>query len=99
MPPHRPRKRFGQHFLHDPNMIARIVRAIHPRPGDRLVEMELLYLAAMQAKRTPAWQGYYQRCIARGLAPVQALNVLARKLARVAFSLMRNQSEYIPRIH
>lgn len=59
----------------------------------------LLYLAAMQAKRTPAWQGYYQRCIARGLAPVQALNVLARKLTRVAFSLMQNQSEYIPKVH
>jgi 16S rRNA (adenine1518-N6/adenine1519-N6)-dimethyltransferase len=35
----RPRKRFGQHFLHDPNVIARIVRAIDPRPGQRLVEI------------------------------------------------------------
>lgn len=58
----------------------------------------LLYLAAMQAKRTAAWQGYYQRLTARGLAPIQALNALARKLARVAFSLMRNQSDYVPRI-
>ena len=58
----------------------------------------LLYLAAMQAKRQPAWQGYYQRLIARGLAPIQALNALARKLARVAFSLMKNESHYVPRI-
>ncbi|MFZ8886380.1 MAG: ribosomal RNA small subunit methyltransferase A, partial [Steroidobacteraceae bacterium] len=36
---HRPRKRFGQHFLHDANVIARIVAAIDPRPGDRLVEI------------------------------------------------------------
>lgn len=36
---HRPRKRFGQHFLHDPNVIARIVAAIDPRPGERLVEI------------------------------------------------------------
>mgnify|MGYP001813316574 FL=1 len=36
---HRPRKRFGQHFLHDPGVIARIVAAIAPRPGDRLVEI------------------------------------------------------------
>ncbi|MDX1572122.1 MAG: 16S rRNA (adenine(1518)-N(6)/adenine(1519)-N(6))-dimethyltransferase RsmA [Xanthomonadales bacterium] len=36
---HRPRKRFGQHFLHDPGVIARIVAAIDPRPGDRLVEI------------------------------------------------------------
>ncbi len=36
---HQPRKRFGQHFLHDPGVIARIVRAINPTPGDRLVEI------------------------------------------------------------
>jgi 16S rRNA (adenine1518-N6/adenine1519-N6)-dimethyltransferase len=35
----RPRKRFGQHFLHDPHVIERIVRAIDPRPGQRLVEI------------------------------------------------------------
>jgi len=37
--PHRPRKRFGQHFLHDPGVVERIVRAIAPRPGERLVEI------------------------------------------------------------
>jgi 16S rRNA (adenine1518-N6/adenine1519-N6)-dimethyltransferase len=36
---HRPRKRFGQNFLHDPRVIARIVAAIAPRPGDHLVEV------------------------------------------------------------
>jgi len=36
---HRPRKRFGQNFLHDPAIIDRIVAAIQPRPGDRLVEI------------------------------------------------------------
>jgi 16S rRNA (adenine1518-N6/adenine1519-N6)-dimethyltransferase len=35
----RARKRFGQHFLHDPGVLARIVAAIDPRPGDRLVEI------------------------------------------------------------
>ena len=35
----RPKKRYGQHFLHDPGTIDRIVRAIAPRPGDRLVEI------------------------------------------------------------
>ena len=38
-PGHRARKRFGQHFLHEPGVIARIVRAIAPRPGDALVEI------------------------------------------------------------
>ncbi len=37
--PHRARKRFGQHFLHDPRVIARIVAAIAPEPGERLVEI------------------------------------------------------------
>jgi 16S rRNA (adenine1518-N6/adenine1519-N6)-dimethyltransferase len=36
---HRPRKRFGQNFLHDPTVIERIVRAIDPVPGERLVEI------------------------------------------------------------
>ena len=36
---HRPRKRFGQHFLHDPHVIAKIVAAIAPRPGETVVEI------------------------------------------------------------
>ncbi len=36
---HRPRKRFGQHFLHDPRVLARIVEAIAPRPEDTIVEI------------------------------------------------------------
>ncbi len=35
----RARKRFGQHFLHDPGVIARIVEAIAPCRDDRLVEI------------------------------------------------------------
>ncbi len=34
-----PRKRFGQNFLHDPGVIARILAAIAPRTGDHLVEI------------------------------------------------------------
>ncbi len=33
------RRRFGQHFLHDPAIIERIVAAIDPRPGEALVEI------------------------------------------------------------
>jgi 16S rRNA (adenine1518-N6/adenine1519-N6)-dimethyltransferase len=36
---HRPRKRFGQHFLVDEGVIARIVAAIAPRAGEALVEI------------------------------------------------------------
>ncbi|GAB2791231.1 16S rRNA (adenine(1518)-N(6)/adenine(1519)-N(6)) -dimethyltransferase RsmA [Halomonas shantousis] len=38
-PAHRARKRFGQNFLRDAGIISRIVRAIRPRPGERLVEI------------------------------------------------------------
>jgi len=36
---HVARKRFGQHFLTDPAIIDAIVRAIHPRPGEPMVEI------------------------------------------------------------
>lgn len=36
---HIPRKRFGQNFLVDRSVIARIVEAIDPDPADRLVEI------------------------------------------------------------
>jgi len=36
---HRARKRFGQNFLVDGNVIDRIVASIAPRPGERIVEI------------------------------------------------------------
>ncbi len=36
---HTPRKRFGQNFLHDQNVIGKIVAAINPHPGEHLVEI------------------------------------------------------------
>ena len=36
---HRPRKRFGQHFLHDPGVLARLVEAINPSKTDFMVEI------------------------------------------------------------
>ena len=36
---HRPRKRFGQHFLHDPRVLERIVSSIHPEEKDFIVEI------------------------------------------------------------
>lgn len=35
----RAKKRLGQHFLHDPAVISKIVAAIAPQPGDRIVEI------------------------------------------------------------
>jgi 16S rRNA (adenine1518-N6/adenine1519-N6)-dimethyltransferase len=39
MPEHRARKRFGQNFLSDPNIIRRIIDAIRPVPGETVVEI------------------------------------------------------------
>jgi 16S rRNA (adenine1518-N6/adenine1519-N6)-dimethyltransferase len=36
---HRPRKRFGQNFLHDQRVIDRIIACIAPQPADLLVEI------------------------------------------------------------
>jgi 16S rRNA (adenine1518-N6/adenine1519-N6)-dimethyltransferase len=36
---HQPRKRFGQHFLIDKNIIDKIVRALDPKPSENLVEI------------------------------------------------------------
>jgi 16S rRNA (adenine1518-N6/adenine1519-N6)-dimethyltransferase len=36
---HVHKKRFGQHFLHDPAILRQIVQAIAPKPGDRLIEI------------------------------------------------------------
>ena len=35
----RPKKHYGQHFLHERGVIERIVAAIAPQPGDRIVEI------------------------------------------------------------
>ncbi|MEE4303712.1 MAG: 16S rRNA (adenine(1518)-N(6)/adenine(1519)-N(6))-dimethyltransferase RsmA [Wenzhouxiangella sp.] len=39
MKPHRPRKRFGQHFLHDAGIIARLVSAIRPGDSEAIIEI------------------------------------------------------------
>ncbi|MBD9680852.1 transposase [Pseudomonas sp. PDM18] len=54
----------------------------------------LLHNAAMAAARTQRWQAVYQSYLARGLQKIEALTVLARKLARIAFALMTTQQPY-----
>ena len=35
----RPKKHYGQHFLHERGIVERIVAALAPRPGERIVEI------------------------------------------------------------
>lgn len=58
----------------------------------------LLHNAAMSASRTKAWKGFYEAQRARGFSTTQALVMLARKLARVVFALLKGQSEYQPKV-
>lgn len=55
----------------------------------------LLHNAAMSASRSAAWKGVYEQHRSNGKATTQALVILARKLARIAFALMKNQDEYV----
>jgi transposase len=54
----------------------------------------LLFNAARAGARTSTWQAYYERLRARGLSTTAACVALARKIARVAFALLRDRSEY-----
>jgi len=36
---HAPRRRFGQNFLADPHYVERIIAAVDPKPGERVVEI------------------------------------------------------------
>lgn len=57
----------------------------------------LLYMAAMTACTSASWQPYYQRCLARGMSCIQALVALGRKLARIAFALLKTGATYRPK--
>ncbi|VVP61251.1 IS110 family transposase [Pseudomonas silesiensis] len=65
------------------------------KKGDSEIR-RLLHNAAMAASRSKTWKPFYERYLERGLKTTQVLVILARKLARVAFALMKNQSKYQP---
>ena len=54
----------------------------------------LLFNAAMSGCATKAWNGCYEHERAKGLSRTAALNVLARKMVRVAFSLFKNHRRF-----
>ena len=56
----------------------------------------LLYNAAMAASRTKAWRPFYKRALAKGLSRVEALVILARQIARTAWSIHARRTEFDP---
>jgi transposase len=57
----------------------------------------LLFLAAMSASKTRLWNPTYRSLRARGLASTEALVVLARRIARIAFALFTSGQPFDPR--
>ena len=55
----------------------------------------LLYCATQPASCYPPFKAYYQKQINKGLPKIAAKVILARKLARIAFSLMHNQQQFV----
>lgn len=55
----------------------------------------LLHNASMSASRSAAWKQTYERYRNMGKATTEALVILSRKLARVAFALMKKEEEYV----
>ena len=55
----------------------------------------LLYCAAQPARSYAPFSRYYNQQIDKGLPKIAAKMILARKLARIAFSLMQNQTQFV----
>ncbi len=56
----------------------------------------LLFNAARAGAKTKQWNAYYLAMRARGHSTTATAVALSRKIARLAFALMRDQSEYRP---
>lgn len=56
----------------------------------------MLHICAMSATRSKAWQPYYRAQRAKGLSGTAAVVVLARKMARTAYGVCRNQTTFDP---
>jgi len=56
----------------------------------------LLFNAAMAATRTHVWKPIYEHYRARGLPTTAALVIIARKIARIAWSIHRYHTNFDP---
>lgn len=65
------------------------------KQGQRLGRT-MLYNAALSAVTSKVWKPVYEQCLARGLEKVQALLVIARKIARCAWSIHKHGTLFDP---
>jgi len=92
----RPRRRFGQHFLHDPGILQRIVDAIDPAALDAVIE-----IGPGEGALTRPLLGRLQRLTAieidRDLAAALAQAFPAERLVLVSADVLRHDfSAYAP---
>lgn len=59
----------------------------------------LAHVAAMAACRKGRWRDMHLANQARGLSKIQSLVIIARKLARLAFALLKSGQEYQPNLY
>ena len=57
----------------------------------------LLYLAAMAAAKTKIWNPLYAHYRAKGLSTTAALVILARRIARTAWSIYTHKTDFDPK--
>lgn len=55
----------------------------------------ILLNAAMKAVRMPVWRQFYKRHRKAGRSPLKSYELLARRIARIAFSVLETQGEYL----
>ncbi len=56
----------------------------------------LLYLAAMAARKTATWKPIYEHYRGKGLSGTEAVVILARRIARTAWSMYTYKTEFDP---
>jgi transposase len=59
----------------------------------------LLFNCAMSAAKSRLWKPFYAQQRAKGLSSTAAIIVLARKLARIAFAVFKQQTTFDPQKH
>lgn len=73
-------------------------RRILSKHGPRLLR-QLLYTAGMAAAHSKLFKPTYLALLDRGLQTTEAIVILARKIARIAFALYRSEGSFDPQRH
>lgn len=73
-------------------------RRILSKHGPRLLR-QLLYTAGMAAAHSKLFKSTYLALLARGLQTTEAIVILARKIARIAFALYRSEDSFDAQRH